>query len=135
MHSLKGSQLNIKDQTDEYITYNAIREVNQKRLMRSSYVKEVKKKCRLSDGSYRCCMCNGTFKSITLAHVGIPHSIRIKTIMKNNPGMSVADLARIDMAEHTADTTLYVACCRTCNTKLENVVPEPQFLVEPIDAD
>jgi hypothetical protein len=101
---------------------NALRELNQKRLMNSRQAKAIKRKQRRvgDDGraSWVCPRCDVHAPRLTTAHVGCRASIIIDEVLREFPRR---DFLFLDDAVRVRHAQVHLAvCCDACNKTLES---------------
>lgn len=101
-----------------WIRKNALRELNQKRIMNDAVVRRIKRRCAIRRGVWRCPRCQMTASRLTAAHVGRPVSAIIDEVLRDND--NVTDVVVLDRAVQAAHADReVVVCCDPCNKSLE----------------
>ena len=102
-----------------WICKNALRELNQKRIMNDAVVRRIKRRCAVRRGVWQCPRCQMDASRLTAAHVGRPVSAIIDEVLRDN--RDVTDVVALDRAVQAAHVGKeVVVCCDACNKLLEN---------------
>ena len=111
----------IRQPRKSHIYFNALREINQKRLKNDKEVMKLKKKQKNSDGTdYICPHCKKNVHRLTSAHVGIMASTIINQILDETPEENW-ELEILDKKVRDVHNNItIVVCCDACNKRLED---------------
>ena len=94
MFIIKGDDIKY-DKTDIWRLRNALREVNQKRIMNAPIVKSLKKRqiCIVNGQKvWKCPMCKTDSRRLTVAHIGKRSIDIIDEVMRANPTLGLITL-------------------------------------------
>jgi len=131
LETIKGNDImgrrKVKDERETM--YTALRELQQKRVMNDTGIKETKKKCIVYENGekmYLCKNCDNTFKTpacLHAAHIGITMSKKINEILDlhaktqpTNLNLFELDKAVIEIEKESN----IVIVCRKCNKLFED---------------
>ena len=118
-HVFRGTDLSIKERTNDWIRLNSVREIVQGELKDQKLFVTTKAKWKTHDGKYTCPRCSKIVGCLTIAHEGKKHADIIKDLMAANPNATIEELFRLDMQLHAESDMAYHVCCATCNSDLE----------------
>jgi hypothetical protein len=119
-HIFMGTDLSIKERSNDWIRLNSVRELVQGELKEQKLFVTTKAKCKTHEGRYICPKCSKIVGYLTIAHTGKKHADIIKDLMAANPTATIEELFRLDMQLHAESDMEYHVCCATCNGDLEN---------------
>ena len=115
--------LNFPKVDNKSVMLRALRESNQKRIMKHTRVVSLKTECvvmRKGIKFWKCPnkSCQKVVRRLTAAHVGASATEMIKKTMQQNPNSTFLSLDKKIMKLH--ETTPFAICCDDCNSDVEN---------------
>ena len=111
---IRGFQFKTPD--NRQVTKRALRELQQKRFMNHSIVKNKKKTCKFGD-VYKCPHCNSYCARLTAAHIGVNAAKYIDYIIAQHIDTSIHHMNSL-ICDEDCKTSIAI-CCDTCNKKFE----------------
>jgi len=108
------------DSNKKELIRRALREMQQKRLMNNSIIKNLKKKCQIAPKNYLCPICKTKNNDILQAsHIGQPIIKKINNIVDRYiDTLDFYELYKKVIEEE--DNSLITVACRKCNKDLED---------------
>ena len=116
-----GSEITCNYDNDKKTLYKkALREMQQKRLMNSTLIKNLKKKCRQPNNMYCCPICKKKdHDQLQASHIGEPIMKKIDYIIDTYiDSLDFYELYKKVITEE--DNSLIIIACRKCNKELED---------------
>lgn len=117
--------INIRySKTPRWKLFNALRELNQKRIKEDREIKKRKKKSKLltdigSSSRWKCPHCSKEVHRLTSAHVGERASDIINKVLNENTNEKDIDILDKKVQEAHKNVKI-VVCCDKCNKRLED---------------
>ena len=100
------------------INIKALRELQQKRVMNSPNIKDLKRKCKRGN-KYLCIICKMEVNYLQASHIGPPIMPRIRAIVERNPDTTPLYDLWLQVLEEE-DKSLIIPVCCNCNKELES---------------
>ena len=104
----------------KWILKNALRELNQKRILRFPPIQKFKKRFRKENKEYNCPVCERECPNLTCAHIGVTQSDIIDEVLQHY--LETGSLVNLYDIVREKHNDVYIAvCCKTCNKTMENI--------------
>lgn len=105
------------DKDIKWILKNALRELNQKRILRFPPIQKFKKRFLKENGNYDCPRCQTECRRLTCAHIGVKQSDIIDEVL-----LETGNLEKLYDIVREKHNDVYIAvCCDKCNKIVENI--------------
>lgn len=112
-----------KDSDTYKTTFNALREINQKRVCRDPIIRHMKEECLMTSSGtkqWKCPHCASQVRRLTAAHTGETAASIIRRVMdKYFETKTFSQLDDLVRAEH--EKISFVVCCDACNNRVESL--------------